>query len=166
MKEVAREFRAPRFSQAFGESRRRRDQPRDRRIRKRSGDILVVGSALFIKGHDMGREIRLIRALADEGYQSLNGGVPPIPRDGWCLHLPPAPGPGSWRRSSGGVPVVMPGGGQINRTASAITTCCAGSAEAIVTERQLARAAHEREASAWREAFIAEHGVIPPPSQP
>ena len=45
-------------------------------------DILVVGSALFIKGHDMGREIRLIRALADEGYQyGLNGGVPPVPRD-------------------------------------------------------------------------------------
>src|SRR4029077_1786608 len=45
-------------------------------------DILVVGSALFIKGHDMGREIRLIRALADEGYQfGLNGGIPPIPRD-------------------------------------------------------------------------------------
>src|SRR5690349_17003375 len=32
-------------------------------------DILVVGSALFKKGHDMAREIRLIRALADEGYQ-------------------------------------------------------------------------------------------------
>jgi len=45
-------------------------------------DILVVGSALWIEGHDMGREIRLIRALADEGYQhQLNGGVPPIPRD-------------------------------------------------------------------------------------
>ena len=45
-------------------------------------DVLVVGSALFIKGHDMGREIRLIRALADEGYQfALNDGVPPIPRD-------------------------------------------------------------------------------------
>jgi ribulose-phosphate 3-epimerase len=45
-------------------------------------DILVVGSALWIKGHDMGREIRLIRALADEGYQyELNGGMPPIPRD-------------------------------------------------------------------------------------
>ena len=30
----------------------------------------------------MGREIRLIRALADEGYQyGLNDGVPPIPRD-------------------------------------------------------------------------------------
>ena len=45
-------------------------------------DILVVGSALWLKGRDMGREIRLIRALADEGYQySLNKGVPPIPRD-------------------------------------------------------------------------------------
>jgi ribulose-phosphate 3-epimerase len=45
-------------------------------------DILVVGSALWVKGRDMGREIRLIRALADEGYQyGLNDGVPPIPRD-------------------------------------------------------------------------------------
>ena len=45
-------------------------------------DILVVGSALWLKGRDMGREIRLIRALADEGYQyTLNRGVPPIPRD-------------------------------------------------------------------------------------
>ena len=45
-------------------------------------DILVVGSALWLKGRDMAREIRLIRALADEGYQyTLNKGVPPIPRD-------------------------------------------------------------------------------------
>jgi ribulose-phosphate 3-epimerase len=45
-------------------------------------DIVVVGSALWLKGRDMGREIRLIRALADEGYQyGLNDGVPPIPRD-------------------------------------------------------------------------------------
>jgi ribulose-phosphate 3-epimerase len=45
-------------------------------------DILVVGSALWRTGANMGREIRLIRALADEGYQfSLNDGVPPIPRD-------------------------------------------------------------------------------------
>jgi hypothetical protein len=45
-------------------------------------DILVVGSALWLKGRDMAREIRLIRALADEGYQyGLNHGVPPIPRD-------------------------------------------------------------------------------------
>jgi ribulose-phosphate 3-epimerase len=48
----------------------------------RGVDILVVGSALWLKGRDMGREIRLIRALADEGYQyGLNHGVPPIPRD-------------------------------------------------------------------------------------
>jgi len=45
-------------------------------------DILVVGSALWLKGRDMAREVRLIRALADEGYQyGLNAGVPPIPRD-------------------------------------------------------------------------------------
>ncbi|HEX5588891.1 MAG TPA: ribulose-phosphate 3-epimerase [Candidatus Limnocylindrales bacterium] len=47
-----------------------------------AADVLVVGSALWIPGRNMGREIRLIRALADEGYQyTLNGGVPPIPRD-------------------------------------------------------------------------------------
>ena len=45
-------------------------------------DILVVGSALWLPGRDMGREIRLVRALADEGYQyQLNRGEPPIPRD-------------------------------------------------------------------------------------
>ena len=58
-------------------------------------DVLVVGSALWIKGRDMAREIRLVRALADEGYQyTLNNGVPPIPRDRMTLfaslprHLP------------------------------------------------------------------------------
>jgi ribulose-phosphate 3-epimerase len=45
-------------------------------------DVLVVGSALWLKGRDMAREIRLIRSLADEGYQyELNGGRRPIPRD-------------------------------------------------------------------------------------
>jgi ribulose-phosphate 3-epimerase len=45
-------------------------------------DILVVGSALWAKDRNMAREIRLIRVLADEGYQyTLNDGVPPIPRD-------------------------------------------------------------------------------------
>lgn len=47
-----------------------------------AADVLVVGSALWIPGRNMGREIRLIRALADEGYQyGLNEGRPPIPRD-------------------------------------------------------------------------------------
>ena len=51
----------------------------------------------------MAREIRLIRALADEGYQyTLNDGVPPIPRDRMVTFtsLPQAPRPtGSWTRS-------------------------------------------------------------------
>jgi len=43
-------------------------------------DVLVVGSALFLRGRDMGREVRLIRALADEGVQyALNDGKPPQP---------------------------------------------------------------------------------------
>lgn len=47
-----------------------------------AADVLVVGSALWIKGRNMAREIRLVRALADEGYQyTLNNGVPPTPRD-------------------------------------------------------------------------------------
>ncbi|HLX35022.1 MAG TPA: ribulose-phosphate 3-epimerase [Candidatus Limnocylindrales bacterium] len=49
-------------------------------------DILVVGSALWLKGRDMAREIRLVRSLADEGYQyGLNGGEPPAPRDRMVL---------------------------------------------------------------------------------
>lgn len=45
-------------------------------------DVLVVGSALFLRGRDIGREVRLIRALADEGFQfGPNQGEPPIPRD-------------------------------------------------------------------------------------
>jgi ribulose-phosphate 3-epimerase len=45
-------------------------------------DVFVVGSALFVRGRDMAREVRLVRALADEGFQyGPNGGEPPIPRD-------------------------------------------------------------------------------------
>jgi ribulose-phosphate 3-epimerase len=45
-------------------------------------DVYVVGSALFVPGRDIGREVRLIRALADEGFQyGPNQGEPPIPRD-------------------------------------------------------------------------------------
>jgi ribulose-phosphate 3-epimerase len=45
-------------------------------------DVFVVGSALFVKGRDMGREVRLIRALADEGFQyGPNDGKPAIPSD-------------------------------------------------------------------------------------
>lgn len=47
-------------------------------------DFLVVGSVLWKKGHDIGREIRLIKALADEGYAyALNDGKMPESRDRW-----------------------------------------------------------------------------------
>jgi ribulose-phosphate 3-epimerase len=36
-------------------------------------DILVVGSVLWKKGRDIEREIRLIKALADEGYRGRRG---------------------------------------------------------------------------------------------
>ncbi len=136
-------------------------------------DVLVVGSALFAKGHDMGREIRLIRALADEGYQyTLNDGVPPIPRDRMVTfaslpkHLA--------RRlmdeiEASGVPVVtLRGNGQINPDGVRdYDLLVPASAEAFVVGRFAeARAASERDADAWRRAFIAEHGIIPPPSHP
>ncbi len=45
-------------------------------------DVLIAGSAIFAKGRDPAREVRLMRALADEGYAAeLNDGVPPEPRD-------------------------------------------------------------------------------------
>ena len=45
-------------------------------------DVLIAGTALFAKGHNPGREVRLMRALADEGYAlELNDGIPPAPRD-------------------------------------------------------------------------------------
>ena len=136
-------------------------------------DVLVVGSVLWEPNHDMAREIRLIRALADEGYQfTLNDGVPPIPRDKMVTitslpeHLA--------RRfmdeiEAGGVPVVMlRGDGQMNPDGVRdYDLLVPASVERLVLERHAdARTAYERDAEAWRVAFIAEHGVIPPPSHP
>jgi ribulose-phosphate 3-epimerase len=74
-------------------------------------DVLVVGSALWVRGHDAAREIRLIRALADEGFQyELNDGVAPTPRDRWTTF---ASLPRSLARrlmsevEAGGIPVIM-----------------------------------------------------------
>ena len=136
-------------------------------------DVLVVGSALFIKGHDMGREIRLIRALADEGFQyDINGGVPPIPRDRMVTfaslpkHLAHT---FLGEIGKGGIPVVMlRGDGQMNPDGVRdYDLLVPASVEALVIDRHAAaRLVHELEAEAWREMFIAEHGVIPPPSYP
>ena len=82
-------------------------------------DILVVGSVLWIKGRDMGREIRLVRALADEGYQyRLNNGKPPIPRDA-MVTFAQLPKHLAWKFMAeiekGGIPVIpLRGTGQFN----------------------------------------------------
>ena len=136
-------------------------------------DILVVGSALFTKGRDMGREIRLIRALADEGYQyGLNGGVPPIPRD-LMVTFTALPKHIAHRFmdeiEAGGIPVVMlRGDGRMNPDGVRdYDLMVPASVEALVTERHAeVREDYLREADAWREAFIRERGIIAPPSYP
>ncbi len=40
-------------------------------------DILVVGSTLWKKGRDIEREIKLIKALADEGYRNRRPATAP-----------------------------------------------------------------------------------------
>jgi hypothetical protein len=136
-------------------------------------DILVVGSALFTRGRDMAREVRLIKALADEGFQyGLNNGVPPIPRDRMVTFtaLPKHIA----RRfmdeiEAGGIPVVMlRGEGRINPDGVRdYDLMVPATVEALVVTRHAeARAAYQREADAWREAFIRERGVIAPPSHP
>jgi ribulose-phosphate 3-epimerase len=136
-------------------------------------DILVVGSALFHKGRDMGREIRLIRALADEGYQyGLNNGVPPIPRDRMVTFttLPKHLAHRFMQEiEAGGIPVVMlRGEGPIDPDGlREYDLLVPATVEDLVIERHAeAREAYQREASDWREAFIRERGVIAPPSQP
>jgi ribulose-phosphate 3-epimerase len=134
-------------------------------------DILVVGSALFIKGHDMGREIRLIRALADEGYQfGLNGGVPPIPRDKMVVFtaLPkPLARDLMEEIEAGGIPVIMlRGDGQMNPDGVRdFDLLVPATVETLVQERHsAARDTYQARAASWRAEFIREHGVVPPPT--
>jgi len=132
-------------------------------------DILVVGSALWIKGHDMGREIRLVRALADEGYQyRLNDGKPPIPRDAMVTFVQ-LPKHLAWalmaEMEGGGIPVIpLRGTGQFNPDGVRdYDLLIPASAETLATERHTA--ARDRalaEAASWRTAYIAEFGSKPP----
>jgi len=122
-------------------------------------DVLVVGSALWIKGHDMGREIRLIKALADEGFQyGLNAGVPPIPRDQWVsfARLPRAYAKRFTDEiEAGGIPVLMlRGNGQINPDGIRdYEVMVPASAEALTADRHAdTRERYLAEAEAWRES--------------
>jgi ribulose-phosphate 3-epimerase len=126
-------------------------------------DVLVVGSALFVKGRDMGREIRLIRALADEGYQyQLNDGVPPIPRDRMVrfTSLPKHLARRFMDRiEEGGVPVIMlRGDGRVNPDGVRdYDLLVPATVEALVLERHAAdRDAFDREAETWRASVGAD----------
>jgi ribulose-phosphate 3-epimerase len=135
-------------------------------------DILVVGSTLWIKGHDMGREIRLVKALADEGYQyRLNEGRPPIPRDKMVrfAQLPRDP---AWKFmaeiEAGGIPVLaLRGGGQFNPDGSQdYDLMVPATVEALTIERfGEARERYRAAADRWREAYAAEHGWTAPPKR-
>jgi ribulose-phosphate 3-epimerase len=136
-------------------------------------DVLVVGSALFTKGRDMAREIRLIKALADEGYQyELNDGAPPIPRDRMVTFtsLPKHLAHRFMHEiEAGGVPVVMlRGDGGMNPDGVRdYDLLVPAMVESVVIERHaVARDRYRGEADAWRAAFIRERGVIAPPSHP
>jgi ribulose-phosphate 3-epimerase len=133
-------------------------------------DILVVGSALWIKGHDMGREIRLVRALADEGYQyRLNDGKPPIPRDK-MVTFTQLPKHLAWKFmreiEEGGIPVIpLRGNGKFNPDGVRdYDLMVPATVEQLTTERHAdARRRYEAEAEAWRDAYAREHGWTDPP---
>jgi ribulose-phosphate 3-epimerase len=132
-------------------------------------DILVVGSVLWIKGRNMGREIRLVRALADEGYQyRLNDGKPPIPRDA-MVQFAQLPKHLAMRFMEeierGGIPVIpLRGSGQFNPDGIRdYDLLVPASVETLTEERHAAdRERFLTEAAAWRERYIAEFGVKPP----
>ncbi len=133
-------------------------------------DVLVVGSVLWMKGRNMGREIRLVKALADEGYQyGLNDGNPPIPRDR-MVTFAQLPKHLAWRFmkeiETGGVPVLpLRGVGQFNPDGVRdYDLLVPATVEALVVERHAAdRDRYAAEADAWREAFARDHGWTEPP---
>jgi ribulose-phosphate 3-epimerase len=126
-------------------------------------DILVVGSALFLKGRDMAREVRLIKALADEGFQyGRNDGVPPGPRDRMVpmVSLPKHLGQRLWTAiHDGGLPAVMlRGDGQINPDGVRdYDVLIPVEVEGLIRERHHALLVSLlEEADAWRASFPSE----------
>jgi ribulose-phosphate 3-epimerase len=134
-------------------------------------DVLVVGSALFKRGRDMGREIRLVRALADEGFQyTLNGGKAPA-KSGALVGFASLPRTfGDRLRASlegAGVPVIMlRGDGQINPDGVRdYELMIPATVEDAVIERfGTLRAQLGEEAEAWRAQLIATGNVKPHPT--
>ena len=133
-------------------------------------DVLVVGSVLWIKGRDMGREIRLVKALADEGYQyRLNNGKPPIPRDK-MVTFTQLPKHLAWKFMAeiekGGIPVIpLRGAGQFNPDGVRdFDLMVPATVEKLTAQRHAkAKAKYAAEAEAWREEYAREHGWTDPP---
>jgi ribulose-phosphate 3-epimerase len=133
-------------------------------------DVLVVGSVLWIKGRDMGREIRLVKALADEGYQyRLNDGKPPIPRDK-MVTFTQLPKHLAWKFMAeiekGGIPVIpLRGAGRFNPDGVRdFDLMVPATVERLTAKRHAdARAKYAAEAEAWREEYAREHGWTDPP---
>jgi hypothetical protein len=117
----------------------------------------------------MGREIRLVRALADEGYQyRLNDGKPPIPRDA-MVQFAQLPKHLAMRFmteiEAGGIPVIpLRGSGRFNPDGVRDYDLLVPASVATLTEERHAgaRQRYLAEAAAWRERYIAEFGVKPP----
>lgn len=128
-------------------------------------DVFVVGSALFVRGRDMGREVRLIRALADEGYQyGPNQGEPPIPRDRMAkvTSLPKQFASRLMAEiEATGIPVIMlRGDGQINPDGVRdYELMVPASVEAhVVMAHGASRDRLLAEAEAWRAELLARQG--------
>ena len=130
-------------------------------------DVLVVGSVLWVKGHDMAREIQLVRELADEGYQfDLNDGVRPPSRDRWVsfARLPKQFG----RRlqeeiEAVGVPVLILRGpdARLNPDGKEdYDLLVPAPSEGLLIERfSASRDAFLEKAESWRHSFPATDGV-------
>ncbi len=124
-------------------------------------DVYVVGSALFVPGRDIAREVRLIRALADEGFQyGANAGIPPIPRDRMVSF---ARLPKHLARElmaeieRTGIPVVMlRGEGQVNPDGVRdYDLLVPATVEAdVVAEHAVARDRYLADAEAWRAGLV------------
>ena len=126
-------------------------------------DVFVVGSALFVKGRDMGREVRLIRALADEGFQyGPNDGKVPIPSDR-MTRFTSLPKQFAHRLmdeiEATGIPVMMlRGDGQVNpdgvRDYDLLIP--ASVEEHVMDAHGPSRERLLAEADAWRQSFVAK----------
>jgi ribulose-phosphate 3-epimerase len=133
-------------------------------------DVLVVGSVLWIKGRDMGREIRLVKALADEGYQyRLNNGTPPIPRDK-MVTFTQLPKHLAWKFMAeiekGGIPVIpLRGAGRFNPDGVRDFDLMVPATVAELTAKRhaAARDKYAAEAETWREEYARDHGWTEPP---